>query len=61
LQTPLRMFLRTETGGAAVLLGMAVVALIWVNADASRTTPSGRPGCRSGSRGPGCRWTCVSG
>ena len=35
LQTPLRMFLRTETGGAAVLLGMVVVALIWVNADAS--------------------------
>ena len=35
LQTPLRLFLRTETGGAAVLLGMAVVALIWVNADAS--------------------------
>ena len=35
LQTPLRMFLRTETGSAAVLLGMVVVALIWVNADAS--------------------------
>ncbi|HUK71677.1 MAG TPA: Na+/H+ antiporter NhaA [Streptosporangiaceae bacterium] len=35
LQTPLRMFLRTETGSAAVLLAMAVAALIWVNADAS--------------------------
>ena len=31
LQTPLRVFLRTETGGAAVLLAMAVAALAWVN------------------------------
>ena len=35
VQTPLREFLRTETGGAAVLLGAAVAALVWVNADAS--------------------------
>jgi Na+/H+ antiporter NhaA len=35
LQTPLRVFLRTETGGAAVLLGMAVAALAWVNIDAA--------------------------
>ncbi len=35
LQTPLRIFLRTETGSAAVLLAMAIVALAWVNADAS--------------------------
>ncbi len=35
LQTPLRMFLRTETGSAAVLLAMAVLALVWVNADAA--------------------------
>jgi len=35
LQTPLRIFLRTETGSAAVLLGMAVAALAWVNIDAS--------------------------
>ena len=34
-QTPLRMFLRTETGSAAVLLGHAVAALAWVNIDAS--------------------------
>ena len=34
LQTPLRIFLRTETGSAAVLLGMAVAALAWVNIDA---------------------------
>jgi Na+/H+ antiporter NhaA len=35
LETPLREFLRTETGGAAVLLAAAVAALIWVNVDAS--------------------------
>jgi Na+/H+ antiporter NhaA len=35
LQTPLRQFLRTETGGAAVLLAAAVAALVWVNLDAS--------------------------
>jgi Na+/H+ antiporter NhaA len=35
LQTPLRAFLRTETGGAAVLLAAAVVALVWVNVDQS--------------------------
>src|ERR671927_74385 len=34
LQTPLREFLRTETGGAAVLLGAAAAALVWVNVDA---------------------------
>jgi len=35
LETPLREFLRTETGGAAVLLAAAVVALVWVNVHAS--------------------------
>jgi Na+/H+ antiporter NhaA len=35
LETPLRSFLRTETGGAAVLLAAAVAALVWVNLDAS--------------------------
>src|SRR5436309_13625903 len=35
LQTPLREFLRTETGGAVVLLAAAAAALVWVNADAS--------------------------
>jgi Na+/H+ antiporter NhaA len=34
LQTPLRSFLRTETGGAAVLLAMVLAALAWVNIDA---------------------------
>jgi len=35
VQTPLREFLRTETGGAAVLLAAAVAALGWMNVDAS--------------------------
>ena len=35
LETPLRLFLRTETGSAVVLLGAAVAALAWVNLSAS--------------------------
>jgi hypothetical protein len=35
IETPLRHFLRTETGGAAFLLAAAAAALIWVNVDAS--------------------------
>jgi Na+/H+ antiporter NhaA len=35
LQTPLRAFLQTESGGAAVLLGAAVAALVWVNVHAA--------------------------
>src|SRR5256885_614973 len=35
LQAPLREFLRTETGGAVVLLAAAAAALVWVNVDAS--------------------------
>ena len=33
LQTPLRSFLNTETGSAAVLLAGVVAALVWANAD----------------------------
>src|SRR5579864_4647281 len=33
LETPLRNFLRTETGSAAVLLAAAVAALVWANVD----------------------------
>jgi Na+/H+ antiporter NhaA len=33
LQTPLRAFLSTETGSAAVLLAGVVAALVWANAD----------------------------
>jgi Na+/H+ antiporter NhaA len=32
LETPLRAFLRTETGGASMLLAGAVAALVWANA-----------------------------
>ena len=35
LQTPLRNFLRTETGSATFLLAATVAALAWVNVDAS--------------------------
>ena len=35
LQTPLRVFLRTETGSAAILAAMAVAALAWININAS--------------------------
>jgi Na+/H+ antiporter NhaA len=35
LQTPLREFLTTETGGAAVLLAAALAALAWINIDSS--------------------------
>src|SRR5262245_20715130 len=35
MQTPLRQFLRTETGGAAVLLGAVVAGLLWANVDES--------------------------
>jgi Na+/H+ antiporter NhaA len=35
LRTPLRAFLQTETGGAAVVLAAALTALVWVNVDAS--------------------------
>ena len=35
LSTPLREFLRTETGGAAVLLAATLAALAWANVDAS--------------------------
>jgi Na+/H+ antiporter NhaA len=35
LETPLRNFLRTETGSAAVLLGAVLAALLWANVDVS--------------------------
>ncbi len=34
-KSPLREFLRTESGGAAVLLAATVAALVWVNVDAA--------------------------
>ena len=35
LEEPLRSFLRTETGGAAILLAAALAALLWANIDVS--------------------------
>jgi Na+/H+ antiporter NhaA len=35
VETPLRAFLQTETGSAAVLLAATITALVWVNVDAS--------------------------
>jgi Na+/H+ antiporter NhaA len=35
LEAPVREFLRTETGGAAVLVGATVAALLWANLDQS--------------------------
>jgi Na+/H+ antiporter NhaA len=35
LEAPLRDFLRTETGSAAVLLAATIAAIVWVNVDAS--------------------------
>jgi Na+/H+ antiporter NhaA len=35
LETPLRAFLRTETGGATILLASTIAALVWVNVHAS--------------------------
>ncbi len=34
VETPLRLFLRTETGSAALVLASAVAALVWTNIDA---------------------------
>jgi hypothetical protein len=47
IQTPLREFLRTETGGAAVLLAAAVAALLWVNVDAPSYGDQSWPQSRS--------------
>jgi hypothetical protein len=33
LETPLRRFLRTETGSAAILLAATIAALAWANID----------------------------
>src|SRR5215216_2611845 len=47
LQTPLREFLRTETGGASVLLFAAIAALVWSTSTRPPTTRSGRRRSRS--------------
>ena len=62
LETPLREFLRTETGGAAVLLAATIAALVWVNVDASSyESVCGRRRSRSTSAARGSRWISASG
>jgi Na+/H+ antiporter NhaA len=53
LQTPLREFLRTETGGAVVLLAATLAALVWANVHASsyEATWSTRASIRIGDAG----------
>src|ERR1700759_921500 len=41
LEAPLRDFLRTETGSAAILLIGAAAAMVWINVDASSYNPVG--------------------
>ena len=56
LQTPLRWFLRTETGSAAVLLAATLAALAWANIGTGQV-PEGRAEhpspLPSGVAGPG--------
>ncbi len=58
LQTPLRRFLRTETGSAAVLLAATVAALAWANIDPSGYAATWHTELviRSGTRGLADSW-----
>ncbi len=58
LQTPLRQFLRTETGSAAVLLGATLAALAWANIDPSGYAATWHTELviRSGTRGLADSW-----
>jgi len=58
LQTPLRQFLRTETGSAAVLLAATVAALTWANIDPSGYAATWHTELviRSGTRGLADSW-----
>ena len=49
VETPLREFLRTKSGGAAVLLAATAAALAWVNVDASSYEELSEPCSRSTS------------
>ena len=55
LETPLRRFLRTETGSAAVLLAATLAALAWANIDPSGYAATWRTVLviRSGTTGTG--------
>ena len=58
LETPLRQFLRTETGSAAVLLAATLAALAWANIDPSGYTATWHTVLmiRSGTRGLADSW-----
>jgi Na+/H+ antiporter NhaA len=65
MRTPLREFLRTETGGAVILLAAAVVALVWTNVQPSsyEAVWSTRLSVRVGDHGvsQNLRWWVNSG
>ena len=62
LQTPLRQFLRTETGSAAVLLAATIAALIWANVDTGSYESLWRtPRCRCTWAASACPRTCTAG
>ena len=52
-KSPLREFLRTESGGAAVLLAATGAALVWVNVDATSYEKLWGPCSRSTSAAGG--------
>ena len=58
LETPLRQFLRTETGSAAVLLAATLAALAWANIDPSGYAATWHTvlSIRSGTRGLADSW-----
>jgi Na+/H+ antiporter NhaA len=58
LETPLRRFLRTETGSAAILLAATVAALAWANIDPAGYAATWRTMLviRSGTRGLADTW-----
>ena len=60
METPLRIFLRTETGSAAILAGATVVALIWANISISSYERFWSPRWPSWSAAGACRSTCTS-
>ena len=62
VETPLREFLRTETGSAAFLLAATVAALVWVNVDAALLRARLVDGAVDPARRLGaCRRTCGTG
>ena len=62
VETPLRDFLKTETGSAAVLLAATLAALAWVNIDAGFVrAPSGTPRSPSAWAPSGSPRICATG